>query len=225
MNILPTFNTILIMKSIKSILVVLALMVGLTASAQFRAGVKVGTEINSMHLDKTAFSNDNRAGFTGGVMCEFTVPVVNLGFDLSVMYVHRISQSATSSTTTGANADTDALLNSSRLKNRDYIEIPLNLKYKLGLPVIGKVFTPYVFTGPSFSVLTSKRAITNAYKNKAFDVAWNVGLGVQLINHLQIGASYGIGLNKTVEYLGLDKKTAPIEGKNNYWTVTAAWLF
>lgn len=211
------------MKSIKVILLVLACIITIPASAQFRWGPRLGTEVNSMRFDKTVFDNENRAGFTGGLMCEFTVPVINLGFDLSVMYVHRVSQSNV--TNTGANADNDALVSSSRFKNRDYIEIPLNLKYKLGLPVVGKIVTPYVFTGPSFSVLTSKRAITEAYKNKTLDVAWNFGLGVQLFNHLQVGASYGIGLNKTVEFIGVASNTKPIEGKNNYWTITAAWLF
>ena len=56
-------------------------------------------------------------------------------------------------------------------------------------------------------------------------MAWNFGAGVQLFNHLQVGASYGIGLNKTVEFTGVASNTKPIEGKNNYWTITAAWLF
>ena len=76
-----------------------------------------------------------------------------------------------------SSADTDAALESGRLRNRDYIEIPLNFKYKLGLPVVGKIITPYVFTGPSVAFLTSKKAITEAYKNKSVDVAWNFGLG------------------------------------------------
>lgn len=209
------------MRTFKTVLIVLLLSVALPSSAQFRWGPRLGTEVNSMRLDRTVFENENRAGFTGGLMCEFTIPIVNLGFDLSVMYVHRVSASVA----TNGNAENSALVNSSEFKNRDYIEIPLNLKYKLGLPIIGKIITPYIVTGPSFSVLTSKKAITGAYKNKAFDVAWNVGLGVQLFNHLQVGASYGIGLNKTVEFIGLTNNATPIEGKNNYWTITAAWLF
>ena len=209
------------MKSIKTLLLALAIVIAIPASAQFRWGVRLGTEVNSMRLDKSVFNNENRAGFTGGLMCEFTVPIIGVGFDLSAMYVHRVSNS----TVTTSNADDAALVESSRFKNRYYIEIPLNLKYKLSLPVVSKILVPYVTTGPSFSVLTSKRAITEAYKNKALDVAWNFGLGLQFFNHLQVSASYGIGLNKTVEFIGVTNATAPIEGKNNYWTITAAWLF
>ena len=87
------------MKSIKTILLVLALMMTVSASAQFRFGPRIGTEINSMKFDESAFSNENRAGFTGGLMCEFTVPIVNIGFDLSVMYVHRVSRAYLKATT------------------------------------------------------------------------------------------------------------------------------
>lgn len=219
------------MKAIKALLLAAAavLLTAMPASAGgFRFGPRIGTEVNSMRLNKDVFSNDNRAGFTGGVMMEFTVPVVNLGFDLSVMYVHRVSQSNIN----GDNSIGDELqevVSNKNFRSRDYIEIPLNFKYKIGLPLVGSVFTPYVFTGPSFSILASKKAIVEGYKNRTLDVAWNFGVGVQLFSHLQIGASYGLGLNKTVEtvnkVVGTGINTSAIEGKNNYWTITAAWLF
>lgn len=212
------------MKSLKALLLAVAaiLTVAVPAAAQFRIGPRVGTEVNSMRLNKEVFDSENRAGFTGGVMCEFTVPIINLGFDLSVMYVHRVNGN---SYIDAANQENSDLINASSFKKRDYIEIPLNLKYKIGLPVVGKIISPYIFTGPSFSILASKREITDAYRNKAFDVAWNVGAGLELFSHLQVGASYGFGMNKTVEWIGKGVQANPIEGKNNYWTITAAWLF
>ena len=212
------------MKKFKTLLALIVLVAAsaIPAAAQFRWGPRVGVEVNKMSLNTDVFNNDNRAGFTGGLQAEFTVPIVNIGFDLSVMYGHRISQSDPISNT--GSADTDAALESGRLRNRDYIEIPLNFKYKLGLPVIGKVFTPYVFTGPSVAFLTSKKAITEAYKNKSVDVAWNFGLGVQLVSHLQVSASYGLGLTKSIETIS-SFQGQKIEGKNKYWTITAAWLF
>ena len=214
------------MKALKIMLaaVAFAAIACLPAAAQFRIGPRIGTEVNSMRLNSSLFDNDNRAGFTGGVQVEFTVPVINLGFDASVMYVHRVSNSA-QKTATSLPADDQNALNSSSLRKRDYIEIPVNFKYKLGLPVVGKIISPYFFTGPSFAFLASKRAINATYKNKSFDYAWNFGVDVELIQHLQIGASYGVGLGKSVKYIGLDPNANPIEGKNNYWTVTAAWLF
>ncbi len=205
------------MKSIKRIFVamMLVLAVGVAANSQVRFGVKAGVAVNDLKFDKDVLSASNRAGFTGGLMLEFNVPVINLGFDASVMYVRRTSE-------VGGNLnDVEKTGN----LNRDYIEVPINVKYKFGLPVVGKVVTPYIFTGPSFAFLTSKEAIGEAYKNKKFDVAWNFGLGVQLLNKVQIGASYGLGLTKTLETLGADVNAAGIEGKNRYWTITAAYLF
>jgi hypothetical protein len=109
---------------------------------------------------------------------------------------------------------------------RDYISVPIDLKWKISIPAIGELLTPYVFTGPEFSFLTSKTAINEAWKNKKMNVSWNIGAGVQLFNHLQIGASYGLGVSKAAEKIGVTVNSEEtIEGKNNYWTVTAAWLF
>ena len=215
------------MKKLQVLLLAIAAIAvsALPAAAQFRFGPRVGVAVNSMRLNKDVFNNDNRAGFTGGLQAEFTIPVVNLAFDLSVMYVHRVSDS--NAIGTGANADDNALLEADNFKKRDYIEIPLNFKYKIALPIVGKIVSPYIFTGPSFAFLASKRDITAAYQNKAFDVAWNFGVGLQLFTHLQVGASYGLGITKTVEKLNVAGITSgtPIEGKNNYWTITAASLF
>ncbi len=212
------------MKSLKSVLIaVIAVMAcSISVNAQiFRWGPRLGVEVNKMSFNSNVFDSNNRAGFTGGLMAEINVPVIGLGFDLSVMYVHRVNNAST----TGTNPDDQTLVESSRFKNRDYIEIPLNLKYKIGLPVVGKIITPYVFTGPSFSFLTSKKEISQAFENKSFDVAWNFGIGLQLINHLQVSASYGLGLNNSIKKLSTIAQGTEIDGKNKYWTVTAAWLF
>lgn len=204
------------MKSIKRILVAVALFLGLTipASAQFSIGPKVGLTVNDMKLDESVFATDNRAGFTAGVTCEFTIPVVNLGFDASVMYVKR---------TADVMEMTDDVMQKYEIGG-DYIEIPINLKWKIGLPVVGKIISPYIFTGPSFAFLTSKKAIKEAWKNQSVDINWNIGLGLQLFSKLQVGAYYGIGINDAVEAVGVVDEPVDIKRQNG-WTVTAAWLF
>ncbi len=200
------------MKLIKGfILAAVMVFAAMPMSAQFRIGPRVGVAVNDMHFNKSVFDGDNRAGFTAGVMTEFTVPVVGIGFDLSAMYVRRSAKWMDG--------------NDMVKDNRDYIDIPLNLKWKIGVPVIGKIITPYLTTGPAFSFLTSRRAISDAYKNKSVDVAWNFGFGVQLIQHIQVGASYGLGLTKAVNKLNINDGKGGVEGKNRYWTITAAYLF
>ena len=204
------------MKSFKRILIIAAVAMAavLPASAQFRFGVKAGVAINDLKFNKDALSTDNRAGFTGGVMAEFTVPVIGIGMDASVLYASRAVQ------VPDENGD---VFN----KNRSYIDIPLNLKWKIGLPVVGKIVSPFITTGPDFSFLCSKQNITNAISNRKFDVAWNVGLGIQFINHLQVAASYGFGLTNSVS--GNEALNSPVwkdfKGKNRAWTVTLAYIF
>lgn len=211
------------MKSLKRIFIAVALIfvIGATATnAQVKFGVKAGVAVNDMKFDKEVFDAGNRAGFTGGVMLEVMLPIANLGFDVSAMYVRR-----TTNITMSDDQGQIVANSSSENLNRDYIEIPLNLKYKFGLPLVGKVVSPYIFTGPSFAFLTSKKAVKEAYENKSFDVAWNVGLGVQVLNKVQVGASYGFGLTKALEKSGKIQNAPNIEGKNRYWTITAAYLF
>lgn len=203
------------MKNFKRMLIALAVvLMSVSASAGgFKWGVKAGVALNNIHfsgeeLKDDILNTDNHAGFTGGLMVEFTVPVINLGFDASLMYVHR-----------------EAIENGTEKMNRDYIEIPVNLKYKLSLPLVSNVLTPYLFTGPSFAFKTGKSEITDFVKSKKCDIAWNIGLGLELVKHLQIGASYGFGITKALDFVGKDVNAAGIEGKNKYWTVTAAYLF
>ncbi len=203
------------MKSIKSIVVALAmvLVVASSANAQLRFGVKAGLNVSNLHFSEELLDSDNKAGYNAGLMLECMLPIANIGVDASVMYVHRAGEEILK--VDGGKLDT----------SRDYIEIPVNLKWKIGIPAVGSLVTPYIFTGPSFAFLTKKEDIKNAYENKTFDVAWNVGAGVQLFKKLQVGASYGFGLTKAVEAFSGDVNAAGIEGKNRYWTVTVAYLF
>lgn len=203
------------MKSISKLLagVMLALVSIFPAYSQFSFGPRIGVAVNDLKFNQDILNASNRAGFTGGLTAQFMIPMVNLGFDASVMYVHR-----------SADVSLDIVDQIGNIipqnEGRDYIDIPINLKYMIGLPVVGKIVSPYIFTGPSFSFLVNKQAAEDAWKNKSVDIAWNVGAGVQLFSHLQVGASYGWGITKAVT-----DRTEKIEGKNRYWTITAAYLF
>lgn len=201
------------MKLINKLFIValVAIASSVSANAQFRFGIKAGLDVSTLHFNDKLFDSDNRAGFTGGVMVEFTVPVIGVGVDLSAMYVRRNSQFVYN--------------NEVGKNNRDYFEIPLNLKYKLQIPAISRIITPFVTTGPSVAFLTSRRAISDAYRNKACDFAWNFGFGVQLFNKVQLAASYGLGITKALEEIDVVSQGEKIDAKNRYWTVTAAYMF
>ncbi len=197
----------------KKLLIALVVAVAsvMPATAQFHFGLKAGVAINDLSFNKDALSSDNQAGFTGGVMVEFTVPIVNLGFDASVLYANRAVSLPTVDNAGATTYDK---------QNRSYIDIPINFKWKIGLPVVGKFVSPFLTTGPDFSFLLSSENLKNAWESRKFDFAWNVGFGVELLGHAQIAASYGFGITKSVS-----GDASMYDGKNRAWTITLAYLF
>jgi hypothetical protein len=200
------------MKKLKNIVIALVVMLTCVApaSAQFSIGPKIGLTTTKLHFNRDGLKSENRTGFTGGLMAEFMLPVFNLGLDASVMYVHR-----------SVGAVNDETI------NREYIEVPINLKWKIGIPAVGNIVTPFLFTGPSFAFLCSKKDFKNFLENKTCDVNWNFGVGVQLFKKVQVAGSYGIGINSSVKskFGTTDTGESLISGKDRFWTVTAAYLF
>jgi len=114
-------------------------------------------------------------------------------------------------------------LETTKLK-RDYIDFPVNVKYKLQIPVISKVIAPFVTTGPDFALLLGDTD-KGDFKKRKWNTSWNVGFGAELFRKVQIHANYGIGLTKAMEYIGKDVDSKPVSGKDKYWTITAAYMF
>ncbi len=213
------------MKSLKRIIIVAIALVATVASAnaQFKFGIKAGMNVNKVHFNKEIINDfmSNSTGWTAGVMAEFTVPVIGVAVDASVMYA-RMNNGADNYVFDMEDATEKNLF------SRNFLEIPVNLKYKLTLPVVSKFLKPYIFTGPNFAFRLDKNVIEDM-KTKKCEIAWNVGLGLELMNHLQVGASYGFGINNILDasnVLGISHiNNEKIKARNNYWTITAAYLF
>lgn len=188
-----------------------ALFTCLTADAKFGFGPKLGVNIDKIHLSGGNFDSDNRCGFTGGLTVEYIAPVFNVGFDISAMYSHMKT------------SVTDAEGYSYNVSG-NFIEIPLHLKYMIGIPAVSSLISPYIYTGPSVAF---KIGGEDSYGNtKSTQWGWDLGLGIQLIRHLQIGAGYTFGINKLANWVISDVNAGhTVKVRNNYWTVTAAWLF
>ncbi len=233
------------MMNAKKIAIAAALVLGGTGMAQagqFAFGIKAGLNVNKLKFNKDIASSSNSCGWTAGVTADFTVPIIGIGADLSLMYSRMNNASGVTYATDGstlanpsqATLGTD-LVDPNAAENvygKNFLEIPLNIKYKFNIPVVASVFKPYVFTGPQFGIRLDKgvKDIINNVESRTFQMNWNVGLGVELISHLQVRASYGIGCNSVVKKLtteatGINVSDDVAKVKNNYWTVTAAWLF
>ena len=183
------------------------------ANAQLRLGVKGGLNISSVHFSSDVLKSDNVTGFQVGPMIEGSLPLVGVGFDAAILY----AQKGLETQTVGGGKTT--------LKN-DYIDVPVNLKWKLGLPVVKGYLAagPYVgFRVGGNKIWEIPGSMVDQVKTKNFSAGLNFGAGVELISHLQVGLTYGLGLtdNYSVETPSLTKK----DGKNRGWSVTAAILF
>ena len=102
----------------------------------------------------------------------------------------------------------------------DYLNVPVNLKWKIGIPAV-KVFAaagPYV----GFRLGGGKiwDVLSDQIESKSFSAGLNLGAGVELIQHLQISATYQLGLTDNYSV-----KQLKIDGKNRGWMISAAILF
>lgn len=213
------------MKNFKRIALIALTVLVCTGSAQAKFlnfGIKAGMNVNKFHFNKEMALQDseshNSTGWEAGLMLEGTVPIIGIGFDVSLMYARMNNSSQ------GYYFDNGSpVIFNGENAGKNFIMLPVNLKYKLQLPVISKIFVPFIFTGPDFAFKLDKNII-NAVKTKTCQVAWNVGLGIQLLSHLQVAASYGFGLTNLADKYKLSD-AQDLNVKNNYWTITAAWLF
>lgn len=199
------------------------------ASADFRFGVKAGLSFNKLDYKLSGSQEiadqlkdpSNQTGWMAGVMAEFTIPIINIGADASVLYAHQ-NVSASEEKYYG---------------NKNFIDIPINLKWKIGIPVINKIISPIIYTGPDFLFALNKSKldvvdVMYIKDNKTCEVGWNVGIGVELLQHLQINAGYCFGLNEVANCLKLSYSSSypnnddwVLKAKKNYWTVSLAYLF
>lgn len=188
--------------------ILLSLFLAIPVSGQVRFGLRGGVTLGELRFDRDVIDSDNRLGYCGGLLVDLAIPVTGLGVEASVMYTHRNNR----------------LTDGNRLFKRHYIDIPVMARYRLPLPGVEHYFAPIVFTGPSFSILFDENAPENWQGRKTY-ISWDAGLGADLLRHLRITASYGIGISKAMSYIDREYNGGKVQGKDHYWTLTAAWLF
>ncbi|MBR1542635.1 MAG: porin family protein [Bacteroidaceae bacterium] len=129
---------------------------------------KLDTEISESNLKETS------KGFFIGPMLEATVPVIGIGVDVAIMYSQRGTDKA----------------------KQQGIEVPLNLKYTIGA---GSTLGVYFAAGPDFffNLKDVEWGIGDVVVDrKKTEFGINLGAGLKLLRHLQLGVNYQIGLTK-----------------------------
>jgi hypothetical protein len=203
------------MKKFFTLVVLLATIT--VAQAQVKFGVKGGLNLTNMKFDNSAFDKSNQTGFFIGPTLNFTLPVVGLGIDASALYDQRSAKIEGSE---------------DKLKQQS-IQIPINLRYGFGL---GNTASFYIFAGPQFGFNIGDKSaniVDNAleWRLKDSNLSANVGVGLMLLNHLQVSANYNIALGTTGETNVLSSTTSTVANlvtgktKANAWQLSVAYFF
>ena len=195
-----------------ALMIAICIAMAMPAQAQFNWGLKGGLNLSKASFSGSDFKSDNYTGFFIGPMAEFTLPVAGLGIDGALVYSQK-----------GIKMGDDDVNESLKQKT---LEIPINLKYTVGL---GRLLGVFIAAGPQFGFdLNSDewKFYTEEFSFKKSNFSINVGVGAKLINHLQIGVNYNIPLGKTAEYDGvIDAIGGAFSAKTKTWQVSAAYLF
>ncbi len=205
--------------------VTVCLAMAMPAKAQIKFGVKGGLNLASASLSDAwdAKGNaDNYTGFFIGPMVDITIPIIGLGVDGAFMYSQK-----------GTKISFDDL-GSTTFKQQG-IEIPVNLKYSIGL---GSLASIYFAAGPSFYFNMKSdddftfNSVAGSLDYDKSEVSLNLGAGVKLLRHLQLGVNYNMGLTDSAK-AKIDSSNSSdiwnvINGesyKSKMWQVSVAYLF
>lgn len=207
-------------KIISSALLVLSFLFSIPVHADepLKFGVKAGLNVSDFYFDSEVFDKTNQAGWFFGPTVKFTLPVVGLGMDVSVLYDYRA-------------AKLDYATMTQTVKQQQ-IAIPVNARYSIGLGSMASVF---IFGEPQVAFNIGEKEYqwnmksTYALKNSNFSV--NLGFGVTAFKHLQVSANYNISCGKTGHATwksATDAATSVFNKKssrNNSWQVGVAYFF
>ena len=199
-------------KIFTAIVFMAAMMVAIPAKAGVNFGIKGGYNITNFSFSEDVISKDNQQGFFIGPSLKIGIPVLPIGFEIAALYDQR-----------------DAKLNDEKISQKS-INIPVNIRYELGL---GDFAGIYLAAGTQFGFNIGDKKfdfsnVSNDYKLKNSNLSLNLGAGVRLLSHIEIGFCYNIALGKTGEFEASDIVGSTLghgNGKSNAWQISAAYYF
>ena len=203
------------MKKVFTLVILLSVM---TMAAQAQGGVKFGIR-GGLNITKFSFSEDvikseNKTGFFVGPTVQASLPG-GLGMDISAFYDQR-----------DLNMD---ISNYGKAAEETFTEkslrIPVNLRYKFGL---GNKIGIYGAAGPQFAFPLGDKVFETEfgdYRLRDASLSLNLGAGVYLTKHLEVGFTYNMPLGKSGEFEWVQITDSAKDGKDHTWQVNAAIFF
>lgn len=200
------------MKKILGVFLVgICMLMATSAQAQVHVGVKGGLNLSKASLSdvKENFKKDNFTGFFIGPTVEFTIPIVGLGFDGALLFSQK-----------GVDVGNEKI-------KQQGLDIPVNLRYTFG---VGQLAAIYLAAGPDFyfdfeknkDVWDAGDKKIRTDKKKA-EVGFNLGGGVKLFRHLQVGINYNMPFGDTAKFFKGEEEVGSYKTKT--WLVSVAYFF
>lgn len=221
------------MKKISTFCIALLLAFVGTVAAQaqsFSYGITAGYNLTKLTFSGSAkknFSSDNKPGWFIGPKVEFNT-VIGLGVDASLQYSQRklnISEDV-------YDESNEVVGELSHSKTYRTIEIPINVRYNVGL---GKMASVFVYTGPQFGFPLQSMKWENVgsglnFSKEKMNTTWNIGAGVRLLKHLEANVGYNFALSKAgsaiLNNLGVETGSGKsLKYRTNTFQVQVAYMF
>ncbi len=210
------------MKKVLSIVfLVAAMLFAANANAQIKFGLKGGLNVTSMSFSEEVFDASNKTGFFVGPMVKVTVPIVGLSFDAAALYDQKEAD---------VKYAAEGELGKVNVKQQS-INIPVNVRYGFGLSSLANIF---LFAGPQWGINVGNKNFkwneSSSYSLKKSNFSVNVGVGVTLLNHLQVSANYNIACGKSAD-ASLSKALDAVanagkdKSHNNSWQIALGYWF
>ena len=202
------------MKKFFTFIVLFSAMTLASPAQGVKFGIKGGLDVQNLKFNESVFDTENKAGWFLGPTLQVALPIGGLGVDISAFYNQKKSKVNDEDITQKA------------------ILVPLNARLKLGL---GEAAGIYVAAGPQFAFNIgddefkwNKDGVENTFQLKKSAFSVNLGAGVYLSKHLEVGFTYNIAVGSTADATwgkATDAAFREDDTKPKSWQISATYLF
>jgi len=175
-----------------------------------RYGLKAGVDVSDHKINSNIFNVKNRVGFQFGGVLQVNVPLTGFGVETGLQYGNK------SYKISNDNGQGD-------ISNLNYLTIPVMLRKNFSiLGLTGIYVKAGVYGNIKLGGGELKLADGSKYDQKGFQTGLDTGLGVNVLNHLEVGMQYRYKFTDTYDqdavkdFRKVDRQT---------WTVSLAYLF
>ncbi len=198
---------------------------GTFAQLGIKAGVNMANQIKSFSREDIAagFNSNNLTGYQIGLVYQAMPKKTGLGVELGAL----LSQKGSAFQFT--NDITASIIEG--YKELNYLEVPLNLRYRISLGIIGVYGFGGLYGGYALNGKTVDET-NNETTNETFpelidriDYGYNFGAGVELFNKIQFGAAWSQGIKNTINTQSINDPTEPTSATNRVFSVNLVYLF